>query len=59
MATPQPITPESVAKHVNLLLATNVTVKKLPTQELKGPLVVGNIVDEAGALVCVVVADIA
>jgi hypothetical protein len=59
MSTPQPITPEAVAKHVHALLATNVTVKKLPSQELKGALVFGGVHDEAGALVCVVVADIA
>lgn len=59
MATPQPITPEAVAKHVHALLASNVTVKKLPSQDLKGPLVVGGIHDESGKLVCVVVSDIA
>jgi hypothetical protein len=59
MATPKPITPDSVAKHVQGLLAANVTVKKLPQQELKGTLVVGSIKDESGALVCAIVADIA
>jgi len=59
MATPQPITPELVAKHVQALLGINVTVKKLPTQELKSPQVFGTIHDEAGALVSVVLADIA
>jgi len=59
MATPQPITPEAVAKHVHALLASNVTVKKFPSQDLKGPLVVGGIQDESGKLVCAVVADIA
>ncbi|MEY4513060.1 MAG: hypothetical protein RLZZ450_5182 [Pseudomonadota bacterium] len=58
MSTPRPITPEAVAKHVHALLATNVTVKKLPSQELKGPLVFGSVHDEAGVLVCAVVADI-
>lgn len=59
MATPQPITPEAVTKHVHALLACNVTVKKLPAQELKGPLTYGAIHDEAGALVCLIVADTA
>jgi hypothetical protein len=59
MSTLQPMTPEGVAKHVHALLQSNVTVKKVPTQELKGPLVFGKILDEAGALVCLVVADIA
>jgi hypothetical protein len=59
MSTPQAITPEGVSKHVHALLATNVTIKKLPAQELKAPLVFGTINDEAGALVCLVVADIA
>ena len=54
-----PITPESVAKHVQGLLGANVTVKKLPVQELKGPLVFGSIQDESGVLVCTIVADIA
>ncbi len=58
MATPQPITPEAVTKHVHGLLGTNVTVKKLAAQELKNPLVYGEINDEAGALVCVIVADL-
>lgn len=59
MATPQPITPEGITKHTQALLGSPVTVKKLPAQELKGPLVYGTIHDEAGALVCLVVADIA
>jgi hypothetical protein len=59
MSTPQPITPEAVAKHVHALLATNVTVKKLPAQELKGPLVFAGVHDEAGTLVCSIVADVA
>jgi hypothetical protein len=58
MATPQAITPEAVTKQLHALLASNVTVKKLPTQELKGPLVYGEIGDESGTLVCVVLADI-
>lgn len=58
MSTPQAITPEAVSKHVQALVAANVTVKKLPTQELKVPLVFGKIQDEAGSLVCLVVADI-
>lgn len=58
MATPQPITPEAVTKHVHALLQTNVTVKKLPSQDLKGPQTFGRIFDEAGGLVCVVVGDI-
>lgn len=59
MATPQPITPEGVAKHVQALLGVNVSVKKLPAQELKGALVFAKIHDEAGALVCVLLSDIA
>ncbi len=59
MATPQPITPEGVTKHVHSLLGTHVTVKKLPAQELKAPQVYADIVDEAGALVCVILADMA
>jgi len=59
MATPQPITPEAVSKHIHALLGSNVTVKKLPSQELKGALVFGGVHDEAGTLVCAVVADIA
>ena len=58
MATPQPITSEAVARHVQALLGSNVTVKKLPSQELKLPLVFAGIHDESGALVCAVVADI-
>ena len=58
MATPQPITPEAVTKHVNALLGLPVTVKKLPAQELKGALVFAKIHDEAGALVCLILADL-
>lgn len=59
MSTPQPITPEAVSKHVQALLGMSVTVKKLPSQELKGPQVFAKIHDEAGALVCVILTDIA
>ena len=34
MATLQAITPEGVTKHIHALLASNVTVKKLASQEL-------------------------
>lgn len=59
MSTPQAITPEAVSKHLLSLLATNVTVKKLPTQDIKGNLVFSLVHDEAGALVCVILSDIA
>lgn len=59
MSTPQPITPEGVAKHVQALLGCNVAVKKLPAQELKGPLVVARVGDEQGALVCAILCDLA
>lgn len=59
MVTPQPITAESVAKHIQALLGCSVAVKKLPSQELKGALVFAPIRDEAGALVCAIVCDIA
>lgn len=59
MATPQPITPEAVAKHINALLGTNVTVKKVATQELKGAQVFARIEDEASALSCAILCDIA
>ena len=59
MSTPQAITPEGVTKHMVALLATNTTIKKLPTQDIKGNLVFSLIHDEAGALVCVILSDIA
>jgi hypothetical protein len=60
MAKPAvPLTVDSIAKHVQGLLGTQVHVKKLPAQELKGPLVVGLIHDEADRLVCTIVADLA
>ncbi|HEY6877223.1 MAG TPA: hypothetical protein VI299_04350 [Polyangiales bacterium] len=59
MSTAQPIKAEVIAKHVHALLQTNVTVKEVPAQDVKPPLVFGQIVDEAGALVCVVLADVA
>ncbi|MET0283821.1 MAG: hypothetical protein ABW352_05105, partial [Polyangiales bacterium] len=58
MSTPQAITPEGVAKHIHALLQTNVNAKKLPNQELKGNRVYATINDEAGALVCTLVADV-
>ncbi|MDB4987881.1 MAG: hypothetical protein JWN04_3059 [Myxococcaceae bacterium] len=59
MAAPQPITPAAISKHAQALLQTPVVVKKLPTGELKSPLVIGTIQDDAGALVCAVVAELA
>jgi hypothetical protein len=59
MSTPQAITPEGISKHIHALLQTNVTAKKLPNQELKGPRVYATIHDETGTLVSVVVADVA
>lgn len=59
MPTPQPITPEGVTKHVQALLGMGVTVKKLPSQELKGAQVFAKIHDESGALVCTILCDIA
>ena len=59
MSTPQAITPEGVTKHMVALLGTNVTAKKLPTQDIKGNQVYSLIHDEAGALVCVILSDIA
>ena len=59
MTTPQPLTPEGIAKHAQALLGANVVAKKLPAQELKGPLVYGKICDESSALVALVVADVA
>lgn len=53
----QAITPEAIGKHIHALLQTNVTAKKLPAQELKGQRVYASIRDEAGGLVCVLVAD--
>jgi hypothetical protein len=58
MSAPQAITPEAISKHIHALLQTNVGAKKLPSQELKGPRVYGSVLDEAGTLVAVVVADI-
>jgi hypothetical protein len=58
MSTPQAITPEAVTKHVHALLATNVTVKKVTTQEIKGAQVYAMVHDEAGALVCVILTDL-
>jgi hypothetical protein len=54
----QPIKPDTIAKHIHALLQTNVTAKEMKAQDVKPPLVFGKIVDETGALVCVVVADI-
>jgi hypothetical protein len=59
MSTTQPIKPDVIAKHVHALLQTNVTVKEQRAQDVKPPMVFGKIFDEAGALVCVVIADIA
>lgn len=59
MSTPQAITPEAVTKHIVALVATNTTVKKLPTQDIKGNQVFSLVHDEAGALVCVILCDIA
>ena len=59
MSTLQAFTPEAVTKHVHALLATNVTVKKLPPQEIKGAQVYAAIYDEPGALVCVLATDMA
>ena len=59
MSTLQAFTPEAVTKHVHALLATNVTVKKLPAQEIKGAQVYASIHDEAGELVCVIATDMA
>jgi hypothetical protein len=53
------ITPETVSKHIHALVQTQVVTKKLPAQELKGQRVYASIFDEAGALVCVLVADTA
>ena len=58
MSTPQAITPEAVQKHVHALLATNVTVKKVNAQEIKGAQVYAPIHDEAGALVSVISCDL-
>jgi hypothetical protein len=58
MSTPQAITPEGVTKHIHALLQTNVNAKKLPNQELKGNRVYATINDEAGTLVCTLVADV-
>lgn len=58
MSTPQAITPEGVTKHMHSLLGSQVTVKKLPTQDIKGNQVYALIHDEAGALVCVILSDI-
>jgi len=58
MATPQPITPEAVTKHVQALLGCSVTVKKLPAQELKGAQVFSKVHDESGELVCAILSDL-
>jgi hypothetical protein len=58
MSTPQAITPEGVTKHMTALLGTNVTAKKLPTQDSKGKQVYALVQDESGALVCVILCDI-
>lgn len=59
MSTPQAITPEAVQKHVHALLATNVTVKKLNAQEIKGAQVYAPVHDEAGTLACMICCDMA
>ena len=58
MSTPQAITPEAVQKQLHALLATNVTVKKVNAQEIKGAQVYAPIHDEAGALVSVICCDL-
>lgn len=58
MSTTEAITPQNVSKHIHALVQMNVNAKTLPSQELKGPRVYATINDEAGELVCVLVADV-
>jgi hypothetical protein len=59
MNTAQPIKALAVAKHMQALLQTTVSVKELPAADMKPPLVFAKVHDSAGKLVCVMVADIA